>query len=105
MKADGNGDKMDAAQMLAHCCFAMRLAPGEAQLKRRFHGRIIGPLIKKSFLSETSFKPNNSTAPELLVSAKRTLAKKKPACSGSSKSCMMPVNPEQPNIRMAFSES
>jgi hypothetical protein len=69
--------KMDSAQMLAHCCFAMQLALGETKLKRRLIGRILGPMIKKSFLSETPFKPNNPTAPEFLMTEPKDFEKEK----------------------------
>ena len=69
--------KMDVAQMLAHCCYAVQLALGELQLKRSFIGRILGPMIKKSFLSEKPFNKDNPTAPELLMVDKKEFDKEK----------------------------
>lgn len=69
--------KMDVAQMLAHCCLTMRVAIGETKIKRRFIGRILGPLFKKSFLSETPFKPDNPTAPEFVMTDKQEFEKEK----------------------------
>jgi hypothetical protein len=69
--------KMDAAQMLAHCCFAMELALGEKTLKRSFLGRILGPMVKKSFLSDKPFNQNSPTAPEFLIVDQKDFDKEK----------------------------
>ena len=69
--------KMDSGQMMAHCCYAMQLALGETKLKRSFLGRIIGPMIKKSYLSEKPFKPNNPTSPEFLMTEPKDFEKGK----------------------------
>lgn len=60
--------KMNAAQMLAHCSVAFQSATGEIQLQRLpFIFRLIGPMIKKSALSEKPYKKNSPTAPEFLI--------------------------------------
>jgi hypothetical protein len=69
--------KMDVAQMLAHCSFAVELALGEKILKRSFLGRIIGPMVKKSFLSEKPFHQNSPTAPEFIIVDKKDFEKEK----------------------------
>ncbi|MBI1225311.1 MAG: DUF1569 domain-containing protein [Bacteroidetes bacterium] len=62
--------KMNAAQMLEHCGVAFQTATGEIQLKPvPFLLRLIGPMIKKSVLSEKPYKKNSPTAPEFLIPA------------------------------------
>ncbi len=60
--------KMNAAQMLAHCGVAFKTATGEVQLKPMpFIFRVVGPMIKKSVLSEKPYRKNAPTAPEFLI--------------------------------------
>jgi hypothetical protein len=60
--------KMDAAQMLAHCSAAMDMATGESNIPRVFIGRLVGPLVKSTFINEKPFSKNNPTAKELVFS-------------------------------------
>jgi hypothetical protein len=53
--------KMNAAQMLAHCGKALETAMGEHHIKRLFIGRVIGPLVKKTVLSNKPFGKNSPT--------------------------------------------
>lgn len=69
--------KMNQAQLMHHCVHGVKLAIGEVRLKRSFLGRIIGPLVKKGFLSDKPFKPNLPTAPELVVSEQKDFEKEK----------------------------
>ncbi|MBI3509532.1 MAG: DUF1569 domain-containing protein [Bacteroidetes bacterium] len=69
--------KMEPAQMLAHCCEAMEMAIGDKKLPRSVMGRILGPMIKKSFLRDTPFKQNNPTAKQFIITDKRELEKEK----------------------------
>ncbi|CAN5156727.1 hypothetical protein BH09BAC5_BH09BAC5_10240 [soil metagenome] len=69
--------KMDAAQMLAHCNYAVQLALGEIVLKRIFLGRILGPMIKKTFLGEKPFSKNSPTAAKFVVVDKKIFESEK----------------------------
>ena len=60
--------KMDAAQMLAHCSAAMEMATGESNIPRVFIGRLIGGLVKPTFINEKPFSKNSPTAKELIFS-------------------------------------
>ena len=79
MRADSprQWGKMNQAQLMNHCVHGVKLAMGELHLKRSLLGRIIGPLVKKSFLAETPFKPNLPTAPELVISGEKDFEKEK----------------------------
>ena len=59
--------KMDAAQMLAHCQTAMRVATGDLKLKRSLFGLLFGRLAKKSLTRPEPFKRGLPTAPEFVV--------------------------------------
>ncbi|MBI5915272.1 MAG: DinB family protein [Bacteroidetes bacterium] len=60
--------KMNAAQMLAHCGAALKTPTGELTLKPMpWFFRLIGPMIKKSILSEKPYSKNSPTAPEFLM--------------------------------------
>jgi len=63
--------KMDVAQMLAHCCITMEVAAGRSFPPRRFIGRILGPIAKKSFVGERPFSKNSPTDPAFKVSTER----------------------------------
>lgn len=65
--------KMDAAQMLAHCQVALRVALGDLQLKRGLLGLIFGPIAKRQLLAPAPFGRNLPTAPEFQVSGPRDL--------------------------------
>lgn len=70
--------KMNAAQMLAHCGVAFQSATGDLQLKPPgFIFRLIGPMIKKSMLSEKPYRKNSPTAPEFLMPSDIDFAKAK----------------------------
>jgi hypothetical protein len=69
--------KMDVAQMLAHCNGAMKVAVGDLKLERNLVGKILGPLFKKSFLSEKPFSRNSPTAKEFVMVDPKDFAKEK----------------------------
>ena len=69
--------KMDVAQMLAHCSETVKVVVGDTVMKRLFIGRIIGPFVKKGYLSPTPFKPGSPTAPSFVVTTPREFEKEK----------------------------
>jgi hypothetical protein len=62
---------MDVAQMMAHCCIAMDMASGRANLPRVLLGRILGPFVKPIYINEKPFSKNSPTAKELVCSNQR----------------------------------
>jgi len=69
--------KMTAAQMLAHCSAAMETAVGDKIIPRLFIGRLIGPLLKPAVTNDKPLSKNGPTAPDLIVSDDRDLAKER----------------------------
>jgi hypothetical protein len=69
--------KMEPAQMLAHCNGAMKSAVGDLKFPRSFLGRLIGGMVKKSFVSEKPFSKSSPTAKQLIISDKREFDKEK----------------------------
>lgn len=69
--------KMNVAQMLAHCAEAIEMANGDKKLPRIFLGRILGPLVKKGFLSEAPFRKNSPTAKSLVIADEKNFEKEK----------------------------
>ena len=63
--------KMDAAQMLAHCQVALRVALGELELKRVLIGVLFGRLAKKSLMRAEPFRRNLPTGREFIVADRR----------------------------------
>ena len=59
--------KMNVAQMLAHCKYALDMASGEINPPRIFLGRIIGPLVKSVYYNEKEFSKNSPTDPMVKV--------------------------------------
>ena len=69
--------KMTAAQMLAHCQVALKLASGELRLKRAFIGVLFGRIAKKQLLAPEDFGRNLPTAPEFRITDARDFAREK----------------------------
>src|SRR5574337_2011132 len=69
--------KMNVAQMLHHCVQTIEVASGKKVLKRTFLGRILGPLIKKKFMSDKPFKQSLPTAAEFVVVTEHEFEKEK----------------------------
>ena len=69
--------KMDAAQMLAHCCRTMEAANGSKSPPRLLIGRILGPLFKSAFLGEKPFRHNSPTDKSFIVADARDFAREK----------------------------
>jgi hypothetical protein len=63
--------KMEVAQMMAHCSTALETATGERVIPRVFIGRILGPIVKSSFLGERPFPKNGPTDKHFIISDKR----------------------------------
>lgn len=59
--------KMTVSQMLAHCAEAMEIATGRKRHPRLFIGRILGALVKKSYLSEKPFSRNSPTDKHFII--------------------------------------
>jgi len=57
-------NKMEVAQMLAHCTSSLRLANGERKPKRMFLGMIIGSFFKSTYYDDKPFKKNAPTTKE-----------------------------------------
>jgi transposase InsO family protein len=65
---------MKPAQALAHCSASMEDAVGMRFPPRRFIGRILGPIVKKSIIyDEKPMRPNSPTSNNLLVTDERDL--------------------------------
>lgn len=70
--SEGRWGKMTVAQMMAHCSGAMEDAVGLRFPHRRFLGRLIGPLAKKSIIyDEKPMRPNSPSDKSLLVTDER----------------------------------
>ncbi len=65
--------KMNVAQMLAHCNFAMEVALDKKSAKRVFAGRILSPFIKSFFINEKPFSKNSPTGKEFIVADQKDL--------------------------------
>ncbi len=69
--------KMDVNQMLAHCNASIETALGQNAPGRIFIGRIIGPLVKRRFLSEIPFDKNSPTDKSYIISDPQTFETEK----------------------------
>jgi hypothetical protein len=58
--------KMTVDQMLSHCTTPIDVAFGTVQLKMPFPMRILGRIMKKSWLNAPEFKKNTPTAREFI---------------------------------------
>jgi hypothetical protein len=59
--------KMDAAQMLAHCCATVEMANGAKVPPRTFLGKILGPVFKSSLFNEKPFPHNSPTDKTFII--------------------------------------
>jgi Protein of unknown function (DUF1569) len=60
--------KMNATQMLVHCCLGLEMAAGEIRPRRALIGRILGPVVKPMALRDNEpMRRNSPTSKELLV--------------------------------------
>ncbi|OYU96626.1 MAG: hypothetical protein CFE21_08665 [Bacteroidetes bacterium B1(2017)] len=69
--------KMNVGQMLAHLNAALETAMGLNAPKRLFIGRILGPLVKPTYLSEKPFGRNSPTDKFYLFTDAREFEKEK----------------------------
>ncbi|WP_263358243.1 DUF1569 domain-containing protein [Acidicapsa ligni] len=65
--------KMNAAQMLAHCCLNLETACGDNVQPRSFIGKLIGPLFKSEFSRDKLWRKNSPTVPAYIISEERDL--------------------------------
>lgn len=65
--------KMTPAQACAHCAVGLRLALGEATMKRPWFAPLVGPLMRRLILSPKPFARNAPTAPLFRVTDPREL--------------------------------
>jgi hypothetical protein len=63
--------KMNVAQMMAHCSTTLECATGKVKLPRLLIGRILGPLVKSSYLSEKPFSKNSPTDKSFIIADER----------------------------------
>lgn len=63
--------KMNVAQMLAHCSQPFEVVMDRLHIPRVFIGRILGPLMKKAYVSDKPFGQNDPTAKEFLIHDER----------------------------------
>ncbi len=64
--------KMNPAQMLAHCSAAIGMAVGEIRPPRILLGRLLGPLAKKSLITNGEpMRRNSMTEKSVLVTGER----------------------------------
>lgn len=69
--------KMNAAQMMAHCSYALELYLTGKTLKRPFLGILFGGIAKKRMLSSKPWVRNLPTAKEMLPAADSEFEKEK----------------------------
>lgn len=60
--------KMTVDQMLSHCIAPIAVGLGTIELKISFIMRILGRMMKKSWLNAPEFKKNSPTAPQFIRS-------------------------------------
>ena len=69
--------KMNVDQMLAHCTAALEVAADKVQLEQAFIGKILGPFVKKSWLSEKPFQKHSPTDPHFIIKTSKGFDKEK----------------------------
>jgi len=69
--------KMTVSQMLAHCSKAMEIATGRKYYPRLFIGRILGPFVKKHYLSEKPFSKGSPTDKHFIIKGEPDFATEK----------------------------
>ena len=65
--------KMTAPQAVAHCCLSMQTAVGDHRPKQMWLGKLIGPLVVRSWLGEKPIGRNSPTDPKFVVRDEREL--------------------------------
>ncbi|MDP2386291.1 MAG: DUF1569 domain-containing protein [Bacteroidota bacterium] len=63
--------KMNVGQMLAHCSATFEVSTGKHSPPRVFIGRVLGPLLKKSYVSEKQFEKNGPTYKGFVIGDER----------------------------------
>jgi hypothetical protein len=77
--SDREWGKMNVAQMMAHCSACLDMATGKVNPPRSFMGRLIGGMIKESYVGPHPLKKGSPTAKELIMSDPKEFAKEKEA--------------------------
>ena len=74
---------MTVAQMMAHCNISLETAMGKNKIPRLFIGRLLGPLVKKSVLSEKPFGKGSPTDKSYIFKDNRDFEEEKAKLKGS----------------------
>src|ERR1700741_5489189 len=69
--------KMSVDQMLAHCTAALEVAADKVHLEQAFIGKILGPFVRKSWLSEKPFQKHSPTDPNFIIKNSKVFDKEK----------------------------
>lgn len=69
--------KMDVGQMMAHCSAALEVAVGDKRPPRLFIGRILGPLVKPSYVGPKPFGKNSPTDRSFIMTGQKEFNKEK----------------------------
>jgi len=69
--------KMTVSQMLAHMQPPLKVALGEATLKKGLMGFLFGKIAKKQLVTETPFKRNLPTAPAFVIKTEKNFQEEK----------------------------
>jgi hypothetical protein len=80
--SDREWGTMNSAQMMAHCSACLDMATGKVKPKRSFMGKLIGGMIKSSYVGPHPLKKGSPTAKELIVSDQKDFAKEKELLKG-----------------------
>jgi hypothetical protein len=69
LSTDSNAQwgKMNAAQMLAHCQFPIKVAFGEMKLKKTFVGMLFGGIAKRKMVNDKPFSKNLPTDKNFII--------------------------------------
>lgn len=69
--------RMNAAQMVAHCCETLKVVTDKVQLKRRLLGRVLGPIFRAQYVGDAPLRKNSPTNPFFIITDERTFQQEK----------------------------
>ena len=69
--------KMNVAQMLAHCTYAIDMASGKINPPRLLIGRVIGPFFKSTYSNDKVFSKGSPTDKMIEVTDERNFEREK----------------------------
>lgn len=75
--AERKWGKMDAAQMMAHCSVALKVATGQNFPPRLFIGRMLGSFLKSKYYDKNPFRKNSPTDKTFIIADKRDFEQEK----------------------------